>query len=209
MASIDGAFCIDRWEASLVEVLARGRTRAWSPFLSPERSRSYRAVSRPNVLPQGYLSQVQARAACEAAGRRLCSGAEWQRACRGPQPTQYPYGPERLAGRCNDDGVNPVPALFGRGGFHSPQMNDPRLLQQPRTVVRTGSRRRCTNRYGVHDMMGNLHEWTDERSGALGVFRGGYFADTHLNGDGCAYATRAHAPTYHDYSTGFRCCSDR
>jgi hypothetical protein len=30
--------------------------------------------------------------------------------------------------------------------------------------------------------------------------------DTHKNGDGCFYKTTAHNTSYHDYSTGFRCC---
>ena len=29
-----------------------------------------------------------------------------------------------------------------------------------------------------------------------------------MNGDGCTYRTAAHEFTYHDYSTGFRCCAD-
>ncbi len=36
----------------------------------------------------------------------------------------------------------------------------------------------------------------------------GYYQDAHKNGEGCKYVTTAHAPTYHDYSTGFRCCKD-
>jgi formylglycine-generating enzyme required for sulfatase activity len=207
---IDGRFCIDRFEASLVELTGRGHARPWSPFEVPARGARYRAVSRSGVFPQGYVSQVQARAACEAAGKRLCTSAEWLTACRGPSPTTFPYGDVRIPGRCNDDGINPVPRVFrgSRDVFHFTQMNDPRLNQQPRTLARTGQFRRCSNRYGVRDMVGNLHEWTDERHGNLGVFRGGYYADTHINGDGCNYATRAHGPGYHDYSTGFRCCAD-
>jgi hypothetical protein len=52
-------------------------------------------------------------------------------------------------------------------------------------------------------MVGNIHEWTDD-----GSFRGGYYLDTEINGEGCDYKTSAHAPWYYDYSTGFRCCSD-
>jgi hypothetical protein len=37
---------------------------------------------------------------------------------------------------------------------------------------------------------------------------GGFFMDTHLNGEGCDYRTTAHDFSYHDYSTGFRCCAD-
>jgi len=52
-------------------------------------------------------------------------------------------------------------------------------------------------------MVGNLHEWTADPNGS---FKGGYYMDTHKNGDGCFYTTTAHGPSYHDYSTGFRCC---
>jgi hypothetical protein len=41
-----------------------------------------------------------------------------------------------------------------------------------------------------------------------GTFRGGFYADAALNGPGCTYRTTAHASSYHDYSTGFRCCAD-
>ena len=53
-------------------------------------------------------------------------------------------------------------------------------------------------------MVGNLHEWTSDPNGQ---FRGGYYMDTHRNGDGCFYKTTAHTPSYRDYSTGFRCCA--
>ena len=209
MALVDGAYCIDLFEGSLVEVLGRARTAPWSPFTAPDTRRRYKAVSRRGVTPQGYISQVQARAACAAAGRRLCTESEWERACKGPSPTQWPYGPARVPGRCNDDGVNPVPRLF-RGGdvFHDGPMNDPRLNTLPRSLARTGAHPRCRGRYGVFDMVGNLHEWVEATRGGRGVFRGGFYADVLVNGHGCDYATRAHSPGYHDYSTGFRCCAN-
>ena len=90
-------------------------------------------------------------------------------------------------------------------------MNDPRLNQLEGSLAKTGAHPSCTNDYGVFDMVGNLHEWVDdgaEERGAHGTFRGGYYMDTSKNGDGCSYATTAHAFDYHDYSTGFRCCAD-
>jgi hypothetical protein len=54
-------------------------------------------------------------------------------------------------------------------------------------------------------MVGNLHEWV---MSPRPTFRGGYYQDTTGNGDGCAYRTTAHMASYHDYSTGFRCCAD-
>ena len=210
MVAVAGEFCIDRYEGSLVEVLARGRTRPWDPFASPLSAGRYRAVSRPGAFPQGYISQVQARAACRTAGKRLCAEAEWERACRGPSPSTWPYGDQYVPQRCNDHREGPVPRIFGPGDvFHEAQMNDPRLNRMPGTLSRTGAHARCRNRFGVFDMVGNLHEWVESTTrGGRGVFRGGYYVDVHINGSGCGYATRAHWPTYHDYSTGFRCCAD-
>lgn len=208
--SVAGAYCIDVYEASLVEVLARGRTRPWSPFRTPRANGRYRAESRRGRTPQAYISQVQARAACAVAHKRLCTESEWSRACKGRNPTVWPYGDTYVRGRCNDGRDGPVRRIFGTGDvFHEAQMNDPRLNQLPNTLSRSGAHRRCRSGFGVYDMVGNLHEWVDARTrGGNGVFRGGYYVDVQRNRPGCDYATRAHSPGYHDYSTGFRCCAD-
>ncbi|MBL8601108.1 MAG: SUMF1/EgtB/PvdO family nonheme iron enzyme [Myxococcales bacterium] len=206
---VDGQFCIDVFEGSVLELLPRGRSRPWSPYAPLAPGGRYRARSQRGAVPQGYISQVQARAACAAAGKRLCTETEWSRACRGPTATPWPYGAHYVRGRCNDGRVGPVPRLFGGGDvFHETQMMDPRLNRMPGTLMASGAARRCTNRYGVFDMVGNLHEWVDTVRGGRGVFRGGYYVDVHINGEGCGYATRAHAPTYRDYSIGFRCCAN-
>ncbi len=56
-------------------------------------------------------------------------------------------------------------------------------------------------------MVGNLHEWIADSGG---TFYGGYYQDVASlgHGAGCDYATVAHSASYHDYSTGFRCCAD-
>lgn len=89
------------------------------------------------------------------------------------------------------------------------QLNDPRLGRVEGALATTGSHEACTSTYGALDMVGNLHEWVKtDASTDHGTFAGGYYLDTHLNGDGCQYRTTAHAHDYHDYSTGFRCCAD-
>jgi sulfatase modifying factor 1 len=206
MALVSGRFCIDRWEGSLVVVSDDGRESPASPYESPG-PHAVKAVSRAGVVPQGYISRDQAEVACEAAGKRLCAEEEWVTACRGDPPRAYPYGDARRKGACNDSGISPLHVYYAEAPstYLLGPMNDPRLNQTPNTVAKTGAFAECTNDFGVFDMVGNLHEWV---MSARGTFRGGYFQDTKLNGEGCAYRTTAHAPGYHDYSTGFRCCRD-
>jgi formylglycine-generating enzyme required for sulfatase activity len=213
MVMIGRAFCVDVYEASLVEVKADGTEQRWPYYETLKHDTVARAVSVPGVFPQGYISGDQAKAACEHAGKRLCKPAEWLTACVGPKKTTFPYGNDREWGRCNDKGRSPMQFyydlddrpehrwMWGYGG----NMVDPRLNQLPGTLSRTGEHVDCTNEYGVFDMVGNLHEWVDDPAG---TFQGGYYLDTHLNGDGCYYRTTAHPTSHLDYSTGFRCCAD-
>jgi hypothetical protein len=211
MALVEDRVCVDKWEGTLVERM-NGADRAWSPFLAIDGHEAFvRAVSRPGVVPQGYISGDQAARACRASGKRLCRVDEWEAACRGPAKTTFPYGNDRTAGACNDDirSVHPVAEiahLLGakRDEMWNDMMNSPLINQLEGGLLPTGERAFCTNGYGVYDMVGNLHEWIDD---ADGTFRGGYYMDTTKNGDGCKYSTQAHDFTYHDYSTGFRCCS--
>jgi formylglycine-generating enzyme required for sulfatase activity len=160
-------------------------------------------VSRPGVVPQAHISMVEAKRACEASNKRLCRSNEWKTACKGPEKTAFPYGAQRVAGACVDTNrTSPMHVLYG-GERSARTMNDPRANQQDNTLASTGEAESCTNGYGVHDMVGNIHEWTDD-----GSFRGGYYLDTSMNGEGCEYRTTRHAPEYYDYSTGFRCCAD-
>jgi len=213
MALVEGRVCVDRWEASIVERLADGTERSWSPYLPVDgHESSVRAVSRPHVVPQGYISGEQGARACRASGKRLCGADEWERACRGPQKTAFPYGNERTARVCNDDNRATHPVVEVARLLHIPEdrlwfdgMNQSLINQLPNGLLEAGERAECTNDYGVFDMVGNLHEWVDDREG---TFRGGYYMDTSLNGEGCSYATTAHDFSYHDYSTGFRCCMD-
>ncbi len=197
-----GNTCVDRYEGSLVEVLPGGREVGFSPHISPI-GHQVRAVSRSGVVPQGHISMVEAQRACKASSKRLCRANEWKTACRGPKNTTFPYGDSRTPGACNDTNRTSPIAMLHPGDYTSKSMNDPRLNQNPNTVELTGSTETCKNGYDVYDMVGNLHEWVDD-----GAFRGGYYLDTKINGDGCEYRTTAHAPTYYDYSTGFRCCAD-
>ena len=208
MASVEGRFCIDTYEASVVEVIGKNKTRPHPYYLSVKDLR-VKAVSKKGVFPQGYISRNEAEGACREAGKRLCADDEWLRTCKGKHATTYPYGDDHHKGYCNDAGVSPLNHFFGEKAgddrYTWSAMNDPRLNQLEGSLARTGARSKCRSGYKVSDLVGNLHEWTADPTG---TFRGGYYLDTKINGEGCDYRTTAHDALYHDYSTGFRCCKD-
>jgi hypothetical protein len=206
MIIVAESFCIDVFEAFLAELLPDGSTVPWSPYFNPG-YRTMVAVSAADAVPQGYINANQAEAACRNAGKRLCTDAEWLRACQGSAGYTFPYGPVRMDGVCNDArSLHPAIEYFGRSD-PSPfsKIWHPCLNQLPNGLNTTGFRAGCTTEDGIMDMMGNLHEWT---AAASGTFRGGFYVDTRINGPGCLYRTTAHNRTHWDYSTGFRCCAD-
>ncbi len=211
---------MDRWEAQLVEAKTG---RGHSPYRRLKFGTSYRAVSRPGVKPQGYISRLDAERACRAAGKRLCLAREWLAACQGPRQGSV------WRGRCNVGKGHVMTAVFGSNVTltYDAHYNSPRLNQEPGFLAKTGEYADCVNGYGLFDMVGNLHEWVaDDVSAGLkreipipyddgmlgprgnGVFMGGYFSAKGEHGDGCNYVTTSHRPDYHDYSTGFRCCAE-
>ena len=183
-------FCIDRWEAHLVD---------HSPYQIPSQGV---AASLPRFVPQGYISGVVASAACAGAGKRLCANDEWLRTCQGPNSTTYPYGDVYDSSACNDfRSEHPIVTA----GLDWTEMNNPILNQLPDTVDLTGENEECVTPEGVYDLVGNLHEWTSDPSG---TFRGGFYVEASQNGEGCLYSTTAQNVSHHDFSTGFRCCMD-
>ncbi len=107
------------------------------------------------VRPAVMVNWHEAEAACEAEGKRLCTGSEWTLACEGSERVPYPYGYTRDSTACNID--RPHPEV------------DAEALQDPRSVagevarldqrVPSGEMTRCKSSYGVQDMTGNVDEW--------------------------------------------------
>ena len=87
------------------------------------------AASLPAVPPSVAITWFQAQAACENAGKRLPSNAEWQAAVAG---TPDPGG---------DDGTT--------------ECNTANAFK----ALDTGSRTACVSARGAFDMVGNLYEW--------------------------------------------------
>ncbi len=188
MVNILEQFCIDRYEASRPDATA-------TSYGSDES----RATSRPGVLPWYPVDLPTAQAACQAAGKRLCTPSEWELACRGPDDTTYSYGdtydPTTCNGidafcncgqgsACEDRDPCPFPHCFHECGasFH---------------LVPTGSFPNCTNEFGVYDMNGNVWEL-----GSDGMPRGGAFNC----GDSETYHQCGFVATWNPPARGFRCC---
>lgn len=178
-----------------------------------------KAVSRPGVYPQGFSTRPTAELACKNAGKRLCTRAEWYKACAGSSapagkfPVTFPYGPKYAAGTCNFNvsGGHPL-LILGRS---SSELDDPRLMlaekSGKRLLARTGDYSGCVSPCGVYDMVGNQDEIVADRNGQNMTFVGSFYSRDQSRGgpQGCASAIIGHVATYFDYSLGFRCCADR
>jgi formylglycine-generating enzyme required for sulfatase activity len=169
MAVVADTFCIDVYEASRSDATAA----------SPGTDGSV-ADSRPGVMPWMVRSNAEAATACEAAGKRLCTPAEWELACRGPDETVYGYGNDYAPQTCN--GID----TFGMGGFR---------------LEPTGAFTDCTNAWGVFDMNGNV--WEHVLGGDDRAVRGGAFnCSDSRTFHRCDYVPRTWTPS----ALGFRCC---
>lgn len=234
MVDVGGSFCIDRFEATLVDARlgrpispyfapsraeALGALRAFEgtlpagappfPPLPPwqrEESFSARAESRQGVVPNGYVSGLAAAKACEAASKRLCTLAEWQEACRGEQRRKFPYGERYEAGACNvGREAHPAHVLYGDASIHH---LDPRLNLVAGTegplLRATGATPRCRSEWGGDAAYDLVGNLDEWVSDAGGVFAGGFYARATV--EGCDARISSHPPDYYDYSLGVRCC---
>ncbi|MBN2306883.1 gamma-glutamyl-gamma-aminobutyrate hydrolase family protein [Candidatus Peregrinibacteria bacterium] len=194
-----------RWEGPILdETMSIPAPYAWQM----NENYDFMALSRQGVLPSGYMSQDDARLACENTGKRLCTNDEWEKACGGEQGWQFPYGESYVQGKCNVFRyTHPADAVHG---IASRNLEDPRLNQvsdkDGPLLHKTGTTPTCISRWGtdgVHDMVGNLAEWI----GDVTAFKGGFYSRSTR--DGC-YATlgQGHAKGYYNYSQGTRCCKD-
>lgn len=232
MVTIEGeGFCIDRYEAHLIARGPGGEPARHPHHQRPEEGVVYEARSEAGVFPQAYINRIESQAACAHAGKRLCSRAEWQRACRGARGANYPYGDRLLPNRCNMDKPHLLTLRFGADPrrWRYQDFNDPALAATPGFLARTGEHAACVSEDGAHDLVGNVHEWVSDTADRAfvtrmetegvsrayqpwtpgnAVFMGGFFSTREEHGPGCRFTTVAHDARYHDYSTGFRCCAD-
>jgi formylglycine-generating enzyme required for sulfatase activity len=154
----------------------------------------------PDHYPASFIIWDEAKAYCEWVGGRLPTEAEWEKAARGTDGREYPWGDRWDARRCNSIS----------GGLHQPES--------------VGSYPACVSPYGVLDMPGSMWEWCADRyaestyeagdrrdpagpdSGRLRVKRGGAWMSqpTWVR---AAYRGKG-SPTSRNADHGFRCAHD-
>ncbi|MFO0713105.1 MAG: MopE-related protein [Sandaracinus sp.] len=157
------------------------------------------ACSEPNRIPWSTVTPTQAAAACAGIGARLCTEAEWQRACETTAATACTYGYGTSCGTYS--------AMTCNGRDYSASSD---------AVYATGTSASCYASWGaaaanrIFDITGNVQEWTAQRGSttpAVYPMRGGSFNDIS-GGLTCQYSFEVGGATVATPNTGFRCCRD-
>jgi formylglycine-generating enzyme required for sulfatase activity len=192
------AFAIDRTEvtrADYARCVSAGRCKAVPAAWAAEGD---------GRLPVTGVDWRDAQAYCRFASGRLPSEAEWEKAARGADGREYPWG----------DAVDCAHANWG-----SFQGEGPCAGKNPGAPEVVGSRPAGASPYGVLDLGGNVWEWVadryDDELPVVATARKGRSAGERRvvrGGSCCSYfvgpraANRnAWAPEHRDGDLGFRC----
>ncbi|WP_437959376.1 SUMF1/EgtB/PvdO family nonheme iron enzyme [Sorangium sp. So ce119] len=171
----------------------------------------YEYPNVPGELPRTLTSWEQAADLCEAQGKRLCTEAEFNFACEGPEMLPYVYGYERNAETCNQDRDYRFPDHSQRLlHYEACQQNERCAAELSRLDGRepAGSRAACASWAGVFDLNGNANEWvvrTDQKAPYRSGLKGGWWGPIRSQ---CRPMTTFHKEDDYGYEAGFRCCAD-
>jgi sulfatase modifying factor 1 len=236
MVSIRGQFCIDRYEASLVDARERSLSPYYPPShdellhilsvfrgVTPSASRRVPALplppgfsmdaafepqarSLPAVVPNGYVSGLMAQRACENAGKRLCRPDEWITACRGERATKFPYGDHYAEGVCNVF-REAHPAVVLYGDASKNHLD-------PRLNLTEGESGPLLRKTGATPACRS--DWGQDAAYDMVGNLDEWVDDPHgafqggfyarATREGCDSRVSVHPPQYFDYSLGIRCC---
>ncbi len=197
------AFWIDKTEvtnARYAKCVQAGKCSSPHSYRSKTRN-SYYSSTVFNNYPVIFVSWMDANNYCTWAGGRLPTEAEWEKAARGTDGRQFPWG--------DDDPSGTISFLNYRA--------------QDTTEV--GAYPHGASPYGALDMAGNVAEWVADwfgvdyyshppasnplgpASGQYRVWRGGSWANTSTESLRTYYRT-GNLPTDYSAGLGFRCARD-
>ena len=141
------AFLLDRHEVTVAEYRACVQAGNCTEPLTNRRNQ-YCNYDHPDrdSHPVNCLDWDQAVAYCTAAGGRLPTEPEWERAARAGSTTPYPWGTDVSCKEAVLDEVSPAPSAKEPDGCYTD------------ATLPIGSR--AANALGLFDMHGNAGEWT-------------------------------------------------
>ncbi len=141
------------------------------------------AFEYPNLKgapPKYGVPYGEAERLCKEQGKRLCTGDEFEKACKGPQNYVYGYGDTFDRDYCG----------MGFDDVHA-----------------AGELGDCKSGWGVYDIAGNLREWTSTARGDTRRIVKGGLQTSPQRGSRCAFGTDE-SVTFADNTLSFRCCRD-
>ncbi len=165
----------------------------------------YEYPNQAGAHPQVMVSWYEAQRSCQSEGRRLCTQSEWTFACEGPDMHPYPYGNglsrDEDACRIDHQTIRPDRARLGNPATTADE--SARLYE----AVPSGSMPACVSWSGVHDLTGNVDEWTvnETHHPYNSALKGGWWGPIRAR---CRPSTISHYESFVYYQIGFRCCSD-
>ncbi len=138
-------------------------------------------VNQPEQPVVG-VTWYEAEAYCRWTGRALPTTAQWEKACRGTDERQYPWGDK------------PLEVDAGKIASQSEEI---------RTAA-VGSAPQAQSPYGIHDLAGSVLEWTSTESADEGYELRGGSGDATSEYVGCN-ASHTLLPSVTANFIGFRC----
>lgn len=147
------------------------------------------ACSRAGVRPWHTVTWVEAQAACQAQGWRLCRESELLRACAGEDGRDWTWGTIFDGAACNLRQVYQAPGA------------------ETSSEAPSGAFPGCVSQDGVYDLSGNLWEWTDAPTSYVGA---GWriVAERHHESDLVCTARGIAGADFASADVGFRCCRE-
>jgi protein-disulfide isomerase/uncharacterized membrane protein len=157
------------------------------------------AVSAKHEIPALRVSWVEAKAACEKAGKRMCTEEEWVSACQNARAID-----DNQNGEFADDMIEGT--AYPYGDFHDDKRCWDDRDDATERPVYTGELPGCATPTGIYDLTGNAEEWVGATP-ETAVLLGGAFdtADDHAR---CYRRNDTFGAGYASPRTGFRCCSN-